>query len=458
MVRLFDMYSSRLIGKRPQRHNFFWTVILIMAVLCLLSDLSIAQSKNYNVWLLNSGDLIDFNGGQAIVTDASNRNYEGNMVSLSDDEGRLVLYGYNNIYDSDNTVVCKLNSFYGCFGLRDPVESDSYYLFSSGFDDYNPQVYKHSRCIKHIYKDVHGRFVADIIMLLDGSGGMTGGVDGKIVFFVAYDDFDDNMSVFVVRDGKAECVQTIKPEIHISENFYTMRFNADFTRLYVKAVDGLYIFDFDFDSKMLGNLTFVSVKQLRSFDFSENGDYIYFLQGYEKDFAISRCLESDLLETSSIDTIATMTNKYGGNSAIHSDIQLAPDGNIYIGINRWNLLSYIAETDGDGIFYEDAIELNSPFGRRFPKMPRYQSSFKISKCSPTVAPEYRGYPYTSISWDFGDGTPIVNDEHPVHHYEKPGKYTVTMTVAFNNGVEKVVKKNVGVMSSTLPRIVIEDDF
>lgn len=31
-------------------------------------------------------------------------------------------------------------------------------------------------------------------------------------------------------------------------------------------------------------------------------------------------------------------------------------------------------------------------------------------------------------WDFGDGSPVVNDRAPVHTYQKPGVYTVTLTV------------------------------
>ena len=41
--------------------------------------------------------------------------------------------------------------------------------------------------------------------------------------------------------------------------------------------------------------------------------------------------------------------------------------------------------------------------------------------------EESGGPY-SYSWDFGDGSPKVTDQNPVHTYEKVGEYTATLTV------------------------------
>ena len=67
-----------------------------MAVLCLFTMDSVGQVKNYNVWLLSSGDLIDFNSGQAVITEFGRSIYR-NWLSLSDDEGRLVLYGNDDI-------------------------------------------------------------------------------------------------------------------------------------------------------------------------------------------------------------------------------------------------------------------------------------------------------------------------------------------------------------------------
>lgn len=41
--------------------------------------------------------------------------------------------------------------------------------------------------------------------------------------------------------------------------------------------------------------------------------------------------------------------------------------------------------------------------------------------------------YTSIEWDFGDGSPISGSPDPVHNYSEPGTYTVCVTAASDCG-------------------------
>ena len=126
MVRLFDMYSSRSTSNLSQKCNHFGTVILIMAVLCLFTMDSVGQVKNYNVWLLSSGDIMDFNSGQVVIRNGKNFNYARNMLSLSDNDGNLILYGSRIFYEVDNQVISNLKAYmYDCFGVRDPVSADS---------------------------------------------------------------------------------------------------------------------------------------------------------------------------------------------------------------------------------------------------------------------------------------------------------------------------------------------
>ncbi|MBR4327633.1 MAG: PKD domain-containing protein [Bacteroidales bacterium] len=442
-----------------QKFEFlFLVVILIMAVLCLFPIDSDGQVKNYNVWLLSSGDIMDFNSGQVVIRNGKNFNYARNMLSLSDNDGNLILYGSRIFYDVDNQVISNLKAYmYDCFGVRDPVSADSYYVGISGGGDVGVADKEQNRFIKHIYKGIEGRFVVEDIVKLDREGGVTGVVVCNEVFFATISALDNAVSVYVVRDGRVQRIQSLPCKYPFpSSDDITIRYNADCTKLYARLTsDGLSIFDFDLDSKTIANETFVAMDQLKAFDFSENGDYIYFLQGLRGEYTVTRCRETDLPNLTNIETVATLTGKWGNHSGNWEDLQLAPDGNIYIGIYRWDKLSYITETDGECEFLEDAIKLSNPFGGRFPKMPRYQSSFKIGNCRHTVEPEYRGYPYTSISWDFGDGTPTDSADRPVHNYENPGSYTVTMTATFKNGIVKEVKKNVDVTDIKKPKIVKE---
>lgn len=53
---------------------------------------------------------------------------------------------------------------------------------------------------------------------------------------------------------------------------------------------------------------------------------------------------------------------------------------------------------------------------------------------------------TSWSWNFGDKSPIVKTRNTIHIYQKPGKYTVTLTVMKGRQMSKATK----VLNLTLP--------
>ena len=40
--------------------------------------------------------------------------------------------------------------------------------------------------------------------------------------------------------------------------------------------------------------------------------------------------------------------------------------------------------------------------------------------------------YISVSWDFGNGSPVVTGDSVIYTYPNPGSYTVTQTVEYNN--------------------------
>jgi gliding motility-associated-like protein len=50
--------------------------------------------------------------------------------------------------------------------------------------------------------------------------------------------------------------------------------------------------------------------------------------------------------------------------------------------------------------------------------------------------------YTSLAWDFGDGSPIVKEETPIHTYDDVGIYTVKLTVDYDTGCSYTVEREV----------------
>jgi hypothetical protein len=54
---------------------------------------------------------------------------------------------------------------------------------------------------------------------------------------------------------------------------------------------------------------------------------------------------------------------------------------------------------------------------------------------------------TGWSWDFGDGSPLSTERDPVHVYERPGRYAVTLEVRNGAGSDRVVRQDYVMVSS-----------
>ena len=64
-------------------------------------------------------------------------------------------------------------------------------------------------------------------------------------------------------------------------------------------------------------------------------------------------------------------------------------------------------------------------------------------------------PYTTISWDFGDGTPLSNVANPTHTYAAPGSYNVCVTVTDDCGSDTACQtiNTVGTGINNIPGFV-----
>lgn len=72
-----------------------------------------------------------------------------------------------------------------------------------------------------------------------------------------------------------------------------------------------------------------------------------------------------------------------------------------------------------------------PFNSNF----SFNTSYVAGSCPPLLAYfTNTSYPYTHLSWDFGDGNTVDGVINPSHVYEKPGKYIVKLHVDTYNGL------------------------
>ena len=64
--------------------------------------------------------------------------------------------------------------------------------------------------------------------------------------------------------------------------------------------------------------------------------------------------------------------------------------------------------------------------------------------------------YTSISWDFGDGSPIIFEENPTYTYSMAGTYAVSQTVEYSYGCTNTFTSNVEVTKGYL--LILPNSF
>jgi gliding motility-associated-like protein len=91
-----------------------------------------------------------------------------------------------------------------------------------------------------------------------------------------------------------------------------------------------------------------------------------------------------------------------------------------------------------------AVLTIQPFNTAFGKNASYVTS---GSCPPVLVQLHSmASNYTSITWDFGDGSGVSNVTDPSHVYAQPGKYIVTFTVVGTNGTTVVTVDSVVVLA------------
>lgn len=82
----------------------------------------------------------------------------------------------------------------------------------------------------------------------------------------------------------------------------------------------------------------------------------------------------------------------------------------------------------------------------------------LSILDPIIAPEVYVQYYSEIIWNFGDGTPFVNnDTNPIHIYEYPGIYTLSVTIISVDGCIKTLTREIIIYQTTNIDIILKNN-
>jgi gliding motility-associated-like protein len=194
-------------------------------------------------------------------------------------------------------------------------------------------------------------------------------------------------------------------------------------------------------------------------EFSSDSKYVYLTnwltQSYNKilQYDLSLLPDKDLFLNSRVDV------GKGGNA---SDLQMGPDGKIYVARKYEEYLGVINNPGAKGLAC-DYDSLGVYLGGRicYNGLPQFIQSYFLrfefeGKCageSFQFTPNFNPLP-DSIHWDFGDpasGTAnFSNDLSPAHIYQQGGTYTVTVFVRYPDGRQETAQREVIVSAIPSP--------
>ena len=129
-------------------------------------------------------------------------------------------------------------------------------------------------------------------------------------------------------------------------------------------------------------------------------------------------------------SLDTLNSNYGGEeytTAITSD----KNGNFFTG-GSFDGSMFVADDAFSNAYFEDWFVAKIGSDKCNCTVPTPGFNYAVTGAN-TVSFTYTGSAYTSISWDFGDGSPISTSGNPVHTYSASGSYTVCLTVGNDCG-------------------------
>ena len=360
-----------------KHHNIFIKTAFLFAVLicCIKSN-----AQTYNNWLLDDGDILNFNTNPPSIDKIEFDNYKGNF-SLSDDEGKLILYGGVSKSNKSNYIIKNntnkvLVSFpchllINAIGCKSVSPNGSYYVAivsstKQKYKTFSIRLYKFDN--KGVLKDslISDKFNYSSLSLFMP-------MDNGDVYFLVYAQSKKIMELYKLSGNtmvKEKSCEIELPEFYYMVglfNSYILPFKND-RKIFCSLGETGFIFNYDIiDNK-------ISVeKEIKNFNSVTNAlalsaNDIYLIVAEDK--KIMRYKLTDNLD------FINGENIYEFEEHIFcSDIQLGNDGKIYAILRN-------SHQDNQSIIYFDGIEtdniiigkidgiIESNSRRYFPKIPR----------------------------------------------------------------------------------------
>lgn len=433
---------------------------------------SFAQGEA-NIWYFGNHAGLDFNSGNPVaLTNGQLITSEG-CATISDTSGNLLFYTDGITVWNRNHAVMQNGA--GLMGHDSTTQSATivplpgsatlYYVFTLDHQ-VNPNGFRYS------------------VLDLSLDGGLGGVTSAKNV--LVYTPSDEKISIvkhanntdyWIVTHGwnnnsffsylltstglsPAPVVSNVGTVVSGSyENVWGyMKISPDGSKLAIAHMPlNLELMDFNINTGVVSNARILLSNQpTYGVEFSPDSQLLYISVTYPSPYKI---IQYNLNASNVVGSAQVLSHP----TLVPTALQLGPDKKIYVAEFNTNKLAVINNPNNVGVgcnLQWDAIDLS---GRTVKLgLPSFVSSFFDSSftvdnlClgSLTQFNANSTVPLNSVSWDFGDGSPLSSEMNPTHQYSVASDYTVTLTATSANGTQTKSKtitiSDVPVLANSIP--------
>ncbi len=441
----------------------------------LFNNLLYAQQEAA-VWYFGEHAGLDFNTGEPVVLTDSKMQAEAGCAAISDKNGRLQFYtNGEKVWNRDHQLMPNGSDLNGSQILNQnslvvphPDSSDIYYLFT--INAYYDSVGLNYSIVDMQQNGGLGDVKIKNQLLYKGLVEKLTGArhcNGKDIWVVGHDHYDGYYSFLLSSDSLNNMPVISTTENNIKADIGYLKMSPASNRIAMPANNNKLLVEicrFHNRSGAIYNPIRIFARDSAVYaygiEFSPDGNKLYISTGGKQyklwQYELTQETESEINQSATL--IAS------GN---HFAMQLANDGKIYIAKENRDYLSAIHYPNAIGIacrYNEDEINLADGLSLMgLPNfLPYYFYNPQITEDGTCLGDttQFTFYQYQnsdSLSWDFGDGSPVITTSaisNAEHMYQEPSSYLVKLLV-HHCGIADIIVKSISIYK--LPVVFLGND-
>jgi len=438
----------------------------IFIFLILFFNTSFAQ-KEAAFWFFGENAGLDFNTGSPVINNEGSLSTVEGCATISDAKGKLLFYTDGiTVWNRNHKIMPTGEGLFGdssssqsAIIVPKPNDSNTYYIFTVDWlnGDKGLNYYTVDMTLNGGLGDVVGEDsvpTATNLLSSPTSEKITAVkvmnedafwvISFKLGSFFAFKVDANGVNTNSVNSLGFVTDQDLRGYLKVSPNGTTL-VSANMTA-------GTFIYDFNAETGKVSNQRQLDLMGESGYgvEFSALSKKLYISTG---DFAFEGEVIKEMLFQFTLDIpnrtaegfneTRVLLHEYNNSRAA---LQIGLDGKIYRNIDKTNFLGVITNPEGDGIaanYLHNSISLADKTSTQ--GLPPFIQSFFIA----TIGVENICFgditnftinsnePILSITWNFGDGSPISTELNPAHSYATSGEYTITAEIVTAEEVKTV---------------------